>query len=76
MNLEYDIPIFKTLPEILRDDDSNQKKMPELKDIYVEKLYQLEPFYNRKRILQFNIILFIFFIFFIFFIIRKFFRYF
>ena len=43
----YDIPIFKTLPQIIPDTTNTQNI--ELTNISVEKDYQLEPFSNNKN---------------------------
>ena len=63
----YDIPIYKTLPTIIRNDEytkSNEKEKIKLYDISIEKIYQLEPFRNYKNnytvIILFFIIIIIF----------------
>jgi hypothetical protein len=48
-NLEYDIPVFRTLPEILRDSDDIVNEKDDLHDISVEKLYQLETFESNEK---------------------------
>ena len=67
----YDIPIYKTLPTILRNNEySNSKSQEKIKlyDISIEKIYQSEPFTNYKNnyiiIILFFIIIIIFYIFF------------
>ena len=64
----YDIPIFKSLPTILND-KKNELKNRNLQKIYIEDIYQLEPFKNSKKKLFFLILILIFILFFIFFII-------
>ena len=48
-NLDYDIPVFRTLPEILRDSDDGVNEKDDLRDISVEKLYQLETFESNEE---------------------------
>jgi hypothetical protein len=63
----YDIPIFKSLPTILNDKKNDLKNI-NLQKIYIEDIYQLEPFENTNKKNLFFLIL-IFILFFIFFII-------
>ena len=64
-DLFYDIPIYKTLPTIIRNDEySNSKEKIKLYDISIEKIYQSEPFSNYRNnytiIILFFIIIIIF----------------
>ena len=59
----FDIPIFKTLPKIISDNNSDLLPNIKLSNIYVEKDYQLEPFSNIKD--NYLIILFFVILFFI-----------
>ena len=63
----YDIPIYKTLPSIIRNDEytnSKEKEKIKLYDISIEKIYQSEPFSNYRNnytiIILFFIIIIIF----------------
>jgi hypothetical protein len=63
----YDIPIYKTLPTIIRNDEytkSKEKEKIQLYDISIEKIYQSEPFSNYRNnytiIILFFIIIIIF----------------
>ena len=63
----YDIPIYKTLPSIINNDEYNtskEKKKIKLYDISIEKIYQSEPFSNYRNnytiIILFFIIIIIF----------------
>ena len=65
----YDIPIYKTLPTIIRNDDytnskEKEKEKVKLYDISIEKIYQSEPFTNYRNnytiIILFFIIIIIF----------------
>ena len=75
MDIYYDIPIFKSLPKILNNENNifkNNDKNKDLKKIYIEDIYQLEPFKNYKKKLFFFILyIFIFFIFLYFVFIKK-----
>ncbi len=67
----YDIPIYKTLPSIIRDGNySKPEEKIELNDISIEKIYQLEPFDNIKN----NYILIFFFIIIIIFLYKIFYK--
>ena len=61
----YDIPIFKSLPTILKN-ENNELKNRNLQKIYIEDIYQLEPFKNSKKKLFFLILILIFFFFYLF----------
>ena len=63
----YDIPIYKTLPSIIRNNEYSKKDIQkvEINDISIEKIYQLEPFNNYKK----NYIILFFFIIIIYFLI-------
>jgi hypothetical protein len=68
----YDIPIYKTLPSIIRNNEySKPDEKIELNDISIEKIYQLEPFSNTKN--NYILLLFFFIIIIIFFKIYQFF---
>ena len=63
----YDIPIYKILPSIIRNDEytnSKEKEKIKLYDISIEKIYQSEPFTNYRNnytiIILFLIIIIIF----------------
>lgn len=63
----YDIPIFKSIPPIIRENAAIEQTIPntDLQDISIEDIYQLEPFHNKYYHYTsfFIIILFIFFLF-------------
>jgi hypothetical protein len=63
-DLYYDIPIYKTLPTIIRNNEySKEKEKIKLYDISIEKIYQSEPFSNYRNnhiIILFFIIIIIF----------------
>ena len=67
----YDIPIYKTLPTIIRNNEysntnlkEKEKEKIKLYDISIEKIYQSEPFSNYRNnytiIILFFIIIIIF----------------
>ena len=61
----YDIPIYKILPTIIRNDEyTKEKEKIKLYDISIEKIYQSEPFSNYRNnytiIILFFIIIIIF----------------
>ena len=67
----YDIPIYKTLPTIIRNNEysntnlkEKEKEKIKLYDISIEKIYQSEPFTNYRNnytiIILFLIIIIIF----------------
>jgi len=61
----YDIPIYKTLPTIIRNDEyTKPEEKIKLYDISIEKIYQSEPFNNYRNnytiIILFFIIIIIF----------------
>jgi hypothetical protein len=68
----FDIPIYKSLPKILNDNNSNLLPNIELSNIDIVKDYQLEPFLNNEKNVQkilfisLTICLFIFLLFYFF----------
>lgn len=48
MDVIYDIPIFKSLPMILNNDNNILPKT-KLTEISIEDIYQLEPFKNNDN---------------------------